>query len=112
MRIYKVFRAAEWAELERAGETAGSPDDQRDGFIHFSTRDQLGGTLAKHFQGEHGLILAAVETEGLHDQDLKWEAAANGKDYPHLYRPLSLDDVVWHHEIPRDGVDTMGLGEE
>lgn len=112
MRIYKVFRAAEWAELERAGETAGSPDDQRDGFIHFSTKDQLGGTLAKHFKGEHGLILTAIETADLSDDDLKWEAAANGKDYPHLYRPLSLDEVVGHHEIPRDGVDSMALGEE
>lgn len=112
MRIYKVFRAAEWAELERAGETAGSADDQRDGFIHFSTKDQLGGTLAKHFQGEHGLILAAVDTGALRDGDLKWEQAANGKDYPHLYRHLSMGEVAWHRELPRDGVDTMALGDE
>ena len=112
MRIYKVFRPAEWSELERAGETAGSADDQRDGFIHFSTKDQLGGTLTKHFQGEHGLILAAVETERLADADLKWEPAANGKGYPHLYRNLSVDDVLWHKELPREGIDTMALGEE
>lgn len=112
MRIYKVFRAAEWAELDRAGETSGSPDDRSDGFIHFSTRDQLGGTLAKHFQGEHNLILAAVETEDMPGGDLKWEQAANGQDYPHLYRPLSRTEVVWHRELPREGVDTMALGDE
>ena len=112
MRIYKVFRAAEWAELTRAGETPGSPDDQRDGFIHFSTRDQLGGTLSKHFKGEHNLILAAVETDNLEDSELKWEAASNGNEYPHLYGMLTIDKVVWHHEIPRDGIDTMALGEE
>ncbi len=111
MRVYKVFRSGEWGELERAGATEGSPDDQRDGFIHLSTKDQIGGTLVRHFQGEHNLILAGVEADALGDA-LKWEAGADGEEYPHLYRKLERDDVVWHHEIPRDGVDKMALGNE
>ncbi|SPJ23639.1 DUF952 domain-containing protein [Palleronia abyssalis] len=111
MRIYKVFRTAEWRELDEAGETQGAPVDLKDGFIHFSTKDQLGGTLAKHFPGEHGLTLAAVETGSLGD-DLRWEEARDGAQFPHLYRALKRDEVVWHTELPRDGVDTLTLGDE
>ena len=31
---------ADWAAAERSGSYAGSPDDRRDGFIHFSTAAQ------------------------------------------------------------------------
>ena len=64
MLIYKVFRAAEWAELEAAGETAGAPVDRADGFVHFSTAGQLAGTLARHFAGETGLVLARGRRRG------------------------------------------------
>lgn len=106
MRIYKVFRGDEWTEFDRAGETAGSPDDRRDGFVHFSARDQLGGTLARHFKGETGLILAACEAEEM-GEALKWE----GEGFPHLYRGLRRDEVLWHREIPRGGIDQITLGE-
>ena len=109
MRIYKVFRGGEWNELDRAGETEGSPDDRRDGFVHFSTEEQIGATLAKHFKGEHGLILAACESDDM-GADLKWEG---GKEaYPHLHRKLQRDEVLWHKELPRGGTDQMALGNE
>jgi uncharacterized protein (DUF952 family) len=63
MVIYKIFRAGEWAALAEAGETAGAPVDLADGFIHFSTADQVAETAAKHFAGETGLVLAAFEAE-------------------------------------------------
>lgn len=109
MRVYKVFRSSEWAAFEGAGETQGSPDDAADGFVHLSTADQLGGTLARHFKGETDLVLVAVETDELGD-DLKWESARSGQDFPHLYRPLRMEDVVWHRPIPRDGVGGLTLG--
>jgi len=111
MRIYKVFRGSEWTELDRAGETEGSPDDQRDGFVHLSTKAQLGGTLAKHFKGEQGLVLAACEADDL-GADLKWEEGRDGESFPHLHRPMTRDDVVWHTELPRDGIDALALGNE
>ena len=78
MLIYKVFRAAEWAELEAAGETAGAPVDRADGFVHFSTAGQLAGTLARHFAGESGLVLAAVEA-GAAGEALRWEPSRGGR---------------------------------
>ncbi len=59
--IYKILRAAEWQEAERDGAFRGSPDDKRDGFIHFSTAEQTPGTYEKYFSGEPGLMLAAID---------------------------------------------------
>ena len=94
MLIYKVFRAGEWAALEAAGETAGAAVDRADGFVHFSTAGQLAGTLGRHFAGEEGLVLLAVEAEAAGDA-LRWEASRGGALFPHLYRPLAMADVVW-----------------
>ena len=98
MLIYKVFRADEWAELDRAGETLGAPVDRADGFVHFSTAAQLPGTLAKHFAGETGLLLLAVETDAA-GRALRWEPSRGGALFPHLYRPLTLADVVWARRL-------------
>ncbi len=99
MLIYKVFRAGERAVLVADGATAGAPVDLADGFIHFSTADQLAGTLAKHFAGEDGLTLLAVEADTL-GPDLKWEPSRGGALFPHLYRPLRLQDVAWTAPLP------------
>jgi len=109
-RIYKIFRAAEWEEVQAHGSFAGSPDDLRDGFIHFSTAEQLEGTAARHFAGEGDLVLAAVEAEPL-GEALRWEASRGGKLFPHLYAPLPLAAVArtWPlpivdgvHQFPKD----------
>ena len=94
MPIYKIFRAPEWAELNRAGETRGSPVDLADGFIHFSAAAQVAGTAARHFADQDGLILAACDAVAMGD-DLRWEWARGGALFPHLYRALRLADVLW-----------------
>jgi uncharacterized protein (DUF952 family) len=103
MRIYKILRAGEWAELLEKGATAGAPVDKSDGFIHFSTAAQAEETAAKHFAGEDGLILAAFEAEDLGDA-LVWEPSRGGALFPHLYGPLRHADVLWHADLPlKDG---------
>lgn len=99
MLIFKIFAAAEWAALEREGETAGAPVDLTDGFIHFSTAGQATETAAKHFAGREGLMLVAVEAETLGDA-LKWEPSRGGGLFPHLYAPLRRDQVVWAKPLP------------
>ena len=91
--IYKVLRAAEWEAFQRQGETAGAPVDLTDGYIHFSTADQLPGTLARHFAGEADLYLIACDPAAL-SPDLRWEPARGGALFPHLYRPLRMVDVA------------------
>lgn len=101
MLIYKVLRAAEWTALQAAGRSDGAPVDVADGYIHFSTADQLAATLARHFAGEHGLTLLACDAEAL-APDLRWELSRGGALFPHLYRELRLSDVLWHRFLPLD----------
>ncbi len=98
MLIYKIFRADEWAALQRDGATSGAPVDLADGYIHFSTAATLAETLTKYFAGETGLVVLAVEADGL--DPLKWEPARGGVLFPHLYRDLTLADVVWVRDLP------------
>lgn len=98
MLIYKIFRADEWAALQQNGVTDGAPIDVTDGYIHFSTAETVAETAAKYFAGIEGLVLLAVETDGL--EPLKWEPAREGVLFPHLYRPLKMADVLWHKPLP------------
>ncbi len=103
MHIYKIFRAQEWAALEAAGHTDGAPVDLTDGFIHFSTAEQVAVTAAKHFAGADDLVLAAVDADALGDA-LQWELSRGGALFPHLYRALLRAEVVAHAPLPlRDG---------
>ncbi len=99
MLIYKIFRAPEWAVLERDGKTAGAPVDLADGFVHFSTAEQAAETAAKHFAGETDLVLLALESEAL-GEALKWEPSRGGALFPHLYRALEIGDVLWAKPLP------------
>lgn len=101
--VYKICKRRQWqaAEAERA--FRGSADDARDGFIHFSTADQVAGTAAKHFANQADLVLVAVDTEQL-GAHLKWEPSRGGALFPHLYAPLPLDAVRWVRPLP-DEID-------
>ncbi|MFV0332507.1 MAG: DUF952 domain-containing protein [Tropicimonas sp.] len=100
MLIFKIFRRSEWAAFRDAGETAGAPVDLADGFIHFSSGAQLAQTAAKHFAGEDGLTLVAIDGDAL-GADLHWEPSRGGALFPHLYnRPLRLEEVAWSRPLP------------
>ncbi len=102
MLIYKIFRGPEWAQLQADGETDGAPIDVSDGYVHFSTAVQAAETAAKHFAGEEGLWLLALDSDALGD-DLKWEPSRGGALFPHLYRRLRLTDVLWSRPLPLEG---------
>lgn len=91
--IYKICPASAWREAERHGVFRGSADDLRDGFIHFSTAAQVEGTARKHFAGQTGLLLIAIDADGLGDA-LRWEVSRGGELFPHLYGELDLSHVM------------------
>jgi uncharacterized protein (DUF952 family) len=92
--IYKICDTAAWRAAERMGEFAGAPVDLADGYIHFSTAEQVAETAAKHFAGQHDLVLVAVDADAL-GTALKWELSRGGALFPHLYRMLPLHAVRW-----------------
>ncbi len=94
MQVFKILRRPELEAFEKDGTTHGAPIDLSDGFIHFSTATQLAETLALHFSGENDLMILSVEAEAL-GAALRWEPSRGGDRFPHLYRKLSLNDVLW-----------------
>ncbi len=102
--IYTMVRAADWAAAERDGHYAGSADDRRDGFLHFSTASQLRASAAKHRAGERDLLLVAAEAASL-GPALIYEPAAGGRRpglFPHVYGPLPLGAVRCATPLPLD----------
>lgn len=97
--IYKIVTAEQWSDAERLGEFRGAPIDLQDGYIHFSDSNQLRQTAEKHFAGQLGLLLVAVDSERL-GPELKWEPSRGGDLFPHLYRILSLDEVDSVVDLP------------
>lgn len=91
--IYKICPASSWREAERQGTYRGSADDARDGFIHFSTAKQVAETVRKHYAGQIGLFLVAVDADALGDA-LRWEPSRGGDLFPHLYGELDLGAVI------------------
>jgi uncharacterized protein (DUF952 family) len=98
MLIYKICSKTVWEEIQSLASWAGSPHDLRDGFIHFSTEDQLAGTLQKHYAGQTDLVLLSIEAETLGDA-LKWEPSRGGDIFPHLYGPLTIALIVSFEEL-------------
>jgi len=93
--IYKIATRAAYDAAAPTGSFAGMPIDFTDGYIHFSTAEQLAETLAKHFAGQSDLVLIAVRTADV-TANLKWEVSRGGALFPHLYGgPLTLTAVEW-----------------
>lgn len=97
--IFKILRADEWAAFQRDGRFSGAPVDLADGYIHFSTAEQVAETARKHFGRERNLTLVAVDDSGLGDS-LKWEVSRNDALFPHLYAVLEMSQVVWAEPFP------------
>lgn len=97
--IYKIAPASLWREAQEKGRFEGAPVDLADGFIHFSTRDQVAETAAKWFHGQADLMLIGVDSKKL-GEALHFEPSRGGALFPHLYGPLPLDAVVFATPLP------------
>jgi len=97
--IYHICREDEWSDAVKQGIYTGSSQDKSDGFIHFSTGEQIRGSAAKHRSGQDGLVLLTVDAEML-GAALKWEPSRDGALFPHLYGPLPLDAVIRTDPLP------------
>jgi uncharacterized protein (DUF952 family) len=97
--IYHMCRRAEWRAAEAVGSYRGSSQDAADGFIHFSTAEQIRESARKHRAGQADLVLVTVDTERL-GAALKWEPSRGGALFPHLYGPLRLDAAIRVDPLP------------
>jgi uncharacterized protein (DUF952 family) len=97
--VYKICDAGLWRDAERAGVFDGAPVDLTDGYIHFSTAQQVAETAARHFAGMADLVLVAADAETL-GAALRYEPSRGGAMFPHLYGTLPLSAVRWVKPLP------------
>ena len=89
-------------ELWEAGAARGSyvpPGFESEGFIHCCTRSQLERVLADHFEAQDAVCLLVLDAAVI-KAEVKYERAANGDDYPHIYGPIEPSAVIETHDAP------------
>jgi uncharacterized protein (DUF952 family) len=102
--IYHMCRAEEWTAAVKAKVYHGSSQDLADGFIHFSTAEQIAESARRHRSGQDGLVLIAVDPALLGER-LHWEPSRGGDLFPHLYGTLNPAEsaTVWRLQLGPDG---------
>ena len=98
-KVFKICEKEEWESIKNNDFFEGSKIDQIDGFIHFSTSEQVKETLEKYFKSKNQLYLLEVNTDNL---GLVWEVSRNNQLFPHLYEPLPLSAITRIYQIFMD----------
>lgn len=91
--IFHACRRDEWTQAVAAGRYEGSSQDRADGFIHFSTAEQMAESVAKHRAGQDDLMLVTADTTKL-GKRLRWEPSRGGELFPHVYGALPMASVA------------------
>ena len=97
--IYHMCKQEEWETAQSAGAYGGSSQDRADGFIHFSTAEQIVESAAKHRAGQEGLLLLTVDAAAMGDL-LKWEESRGGALFPHVYGDLPVSAAIKVDPLP------------
>ena len=90
--VYRLATGAEWAEAQKIGRVPLRSIDEKDGYIHLSSRDQLLETARLHFAGENDLLALEIPLHPIASH-VKFELAPKrGEAFPHLFASL---EVSW-----------------
>ena len=65
MLIYKIMPQSNLEVFKRSGRFTGLGIDLTDGYIHFSTAEQVKETASKHFYSQENLVLVWTEANSL-----------------------------------------------
>ncbi len=87
--VFKILRPGEWQPNQNSRAYTGAPVDVADGYIHFSTIDQLQETADKYFSDQPAVHVIAFSANAWAD-GLRWEPSRGSQMFPHLYRPLDM----------------------
>ncbi len=107
--IYKILSAEDWSRAEADGHPS-TPLDLGDGYVHLSTRAQVGQTLALHYKAAQSVRLLEYSRADLEQTGaLKWEPSRGGDLFPHLYAPLPVAKAarIWTLKTGTDGVPIL-----
>ena len=108
--VYRLAALAEWKEAQKTGRVPLREIDEKDGYIHLSTREQLLETARLHFPGARDLVALEIPLAPI-AANVRFEVAPKrGEAFPHLYAPLEPGMVERVLAIEPDG-DGFGIGD-
>lgn len=91
--IYHMCQQDEYDDAKQLG-FCQPADYAKDGFIHFSTLEQICATAEKHYNGAKDLVLFEVD-ETLKPGRYIFENTSGGTElFPHLYSLLPMSEVI------------------
>lgn len=92
--LYHLATPAEWERYQAAG--AIDPASLvAEGFVHCSWGRQVGGTVAKHFDGVDALLALRLDPGALGEAALVEEDSyGSGQAFPHAYGPIPAAAVL------------------
>jgi uncharacterized protein (DUF952 family) len=99
--ILHIISQTEWTSAQESDKYE-APSLHSEGFIHFSTADQVLRVANAFYRGHDDLLLLVVDPDKL-NAELRWEDpvhpgvhmdTAQSEVFPHLYGPLNFDAVV------------------
>jgi uncharacterized protein (DUF952 family) len=90
--LIHVTTAAAWENTGESGRYF-PPGYEAEGFIHCCHRSQLETVLGNHFSSQDEVLLLTLNP-GLVTDEIRYETAANGDDYPHIYGSIPSAAVI------------------
>ena len=97
--IYHMCKRTDWHKAQDSGFYQGSINDRADGFLHFSTAQQVAESAARHRSQVADLLLIIVDANNF-GPALKWELSRADQLFPHLYGPLEVSKVIGICDLP------------
>jgi uncharacterized protein (DUF952 family) len=94
--LFHLVPADEWARAVESGSLTSSTRGrtlEQEGFIHCSLAHQVEMVANLVYLGVDGLLLLTIDSDRL-QAPLRFDPAACGEEFPHIYGPLNVDAVV------------------
>lgn len=107
MTLLHICTQEDWQKAQTQQEYRAA-SLETEGFIHCSTPAQVADTANVFFHGQSELILLVIDAHKV-QPEIKYELAANGGSYPHIYGPLNTSAVTQTVPFPPNSDGTFTL---
>ncbi len=95
--LFHIAERSDWEKAIEVGVYKPAAFEQ-EGFIHFSTGEQVMATAERYYSGRHGLVLLEIEDIDVHNM-LRFERSPAGELFPHVYGVLQVEKIKTVHPL-------------
>ncbi len=97
--IHHIVEATVWADAVERG-TYAPESLETEGFVHFSTTEQLDATLERYYADVENLVVVTFDA-ALFGDELVYEATVSDEEFPHVYSAIDPRRVLRVQRLAR-----------